>query len=160
MVAALMGADCTQVRESRLQERINHRVFAGAKPLAVGAWREGEEGVMSRLLAFPAGVRFAFDRWDANRHGSVGWRVLVCETLAPGEWGDCVPDVRPMVRVLADVKGATRAQAFMAWLQARQDDIERPSELEWARVHLYFNRMPLVRLRGVQSVALSVSDDG
>lgn len=149
----------TQVRESRMHQRINHRIFAGAATSS-GPWVVEAGGVARRLLTFGAGIRFGFDRWEANPHGSTRWRVLICETLPEGALGDCVPDVRPMVKVLADVRGSTRAQTFMAWLQARQDELWGLAEEEWARVHLYFNRMPLARLRGVQAAALELSDAG
>ena len=138
----------TQVIESRLEKRINRRVFAGQARRA-GPWRVGADDVARRLLEFAPGDRFGFDLWASNDYGSTRWRVVVCEALASDEIGDVVPDVRPFVSVLADVSGAKRVQAFMAWLQAKNDDLQRLTEGEWSRANLYFNRAPLVRLKGL-----------
>lgn len=143
------GQRMTQVRESRLEKRVNFRVFAG-RATVTGPWSVGDDGLAHRLLSFAPGERFGFDRWEANTHGSTRWRVLVCQALVDGVLGECVPDVRPTVKVLADVSGSTRAQAFMGWLLARDDDLNSVDEDGWMRVHLYFTRMPLARLCGVQ----------
>ncbi len=147
-MAPIQGA--TQVIESRLEKRINRRVFAGQARRA-GPWRVGADEVARRLLEFAPGDRFGFDLWASNDYGSTRWRVVVCEALPAGEPGDVVPDVRPFVNVLADVSGARRVQAFMAWLQSKNDDLQRLNAGEWGRVHLYSNRAPLVRLNGLQA---------
>ena len=138
----------TQVIESRLHKRINRRVFAGI-PRSTGPWQVGDDGVARRLLAFAPGDRFGFDLWASNDYGSTRWRVVVCEALGAARIGDKVPDVRPFVSILADVAGAKRVQAFLAWLGAKDDDLQKLSEGEWGRASLYFNRAPLVRLKGM-----------
>lgn len=140
----------TQVIESRLQKRINRRVFAGA-PRSTGHWQVGADDVARRLLTFAPGDRFGFDLWAANEFGSTRWRVVICEALNAGEQGDLVPDVRPFITVLADVSGASRVKAFMAWLQTKGDDLKGMSADGWESTDLYFNRAPLVRLKGLVS---------
>ena len=72
---------------------------------------------------------------------------MLCEALQPGETGDSVPSVRPDVAILADITGATRVRAYVAWLALNRAKIETLNRLELARIEQFFQRMPLARLK-------------
>jgi Protein of unknown function (DUF2840) len=140
----------TQVIESRLHHVLNNRVFVGI-PRRTGDWVTGSDAVARRLLYFAAGDRFGLDFWGANEYGTTAWRVVICEALGAGEHGDKLPHVRPLVSVLLDINGAQRGQAFMHWLRLNNDDLFSRTPEQWNPIHHYFNRSPLVRLKGLIS---------
>lgn len=132
--------------EAYAEGRVNRRVLVGS-PVKRGPWVPGADGVQRRLLGFPAGARFVFDLWERNEWGTTRWRVVVARAVAPGEAAVALPSVRPGAAILADIQGAQRVRAFLAWLRQHGDRIERFSEAELARIELHFLRMPLARLR-------------
>lgn len=136
----------TELVEAFAEGRANRRVLVGTAE-HTGPWKIGADGVRRRLLRFPQGHRFVLDCWERNDYGTTRWRVVVCEALPAGAQGVPVPAVRPGVALLADIQGATRVKAFLAWLRDHGDRIDHFSRTELARIELHFQRMPLARLR-------------
>ncbi|KHL60411.1 hypothetical protein XEU83M_22455, partial [Xanthomonas euvesicatoria] len=50
---------------------------------------------------------------------------------------------------LADITGATRVRAYVAWLALNRSKIDTLNRLELARIEQFFQRMPLARLKVV-----------
>lgn len=141
-------AAAAEVVEAFEEGRANRRVIVG-KPSHTGPWKTGKDGTRRRLLGFDQGARFVLDCWERNDYGTTRWRVVVCEALPPGERGTRVPAIRPGVALLADVTGAARVRAFLAWMRQQGDRIERFTPAELARIELHFQRQPLARLRAI-----------
>ncbi|MBO9740855.1 DUF2840 domain-containing protein [Xanthomonas axonopodis pv. begoniae] len=135
-----------QVIEAFAKGWTNRRILAG-KPRQVGRWVIGEDGTRRRLLSFAPGDRFALDLWEQNDYGTTRWRVVLCEALPAGQAGESVPAVRPDVAILADITGATRVRAYVAWLALNRSKIDTLNRLELARIEQFFQRMPLARLK-------------
>lgn len=132
--------------EAYAEGRVNRRVLAGS-PAVTGPWNVGPDGVQRRRVGFPAGDRFVLDLWERNDYGTARWRVVVARAGWPGEAVELLPAVRPGAVILADIQGAQRVRAFLAWLRQKGDRIERFSDAELARIELHFLRAPLARLR-------------
>lgn len=135
--------------EAFAKDRINRRSILG-NPVYEGPWTTGADGIRRRLLRFAPGTRFAIDYWERNDYGTTRWRVVVCAAITAGEEGTILPAVRPAALVLADVQGSTRVRAFLAWLAAKGDHLDRYSPAQWARIELHFQRIPLARLRAMK----------
>ena len=143
-----LQAAAVEVVEAFAEGRANRRVIVG-NPVTEGAWTTGPDGVRRRILGFAAGTRFVLDCWERNDYGTTRWRVVVCESAVAGSPAVAVPAVRPAVRLLADVQGASRVRFFLAWLRLQGDRIDRFTASELSRIELHFQRMPLARLRAI-----------
>ncbi|WP_081316323.1 DUF2840 domain-containing protein [Xanthomonas translucens] len=135
-----------EVVEAFAKGRANRRILTG-RPRHIGPWVIGEDGTRRRLVRFAPGDRFALDLWEQNDYGTTRWRVVLCEALPSNVAGDSVPSVRPDVAILADIMGATRVRAYVAWLALNRSKIETLNRLELARIEQFFQRMPLARLK-------------
>ena len=148
-----------EVIEAIREGLLNRYVLAG-EPSSVGPWKVGEEGTRRRLLTFPVGRRFVLDSWERNEYGSTRWRVLVCEPISAGETGQKLPGIRPLVRVLLDVSGVRRAQAFLAWLRPRQGQLDELSHDQWTVIETHYCRASLVRLRAAMRAVKETANVG
>jgi hypothetical protein len=139
------GIEVIEVIEAYGQGRVNRRVLVGGVATH-GPWVEGADGLRRRLLRYALGSRLVVDYWTCNAYGTTQWRVCVCESAVRGQ-GVVLPAIRPAVTLLADIHGAPRVRAFLAWLRGKSSRIERFTHAEWARIELHFQRMPMARLR-------------
>jgi len=112
-------AAVTTVHTAFHMGRHNYRVLFGA-PLRVDVLHR-EEGISRGVYSFGLGARFGLDLWRRNDYGTIQWRCLVCEAVAPGPDLEFIPFVTPGARVLLHTKGAAQSRLFLAWLA----DLER-----------------------------------
>ena len=132
----------TVTQEFRVHKR-NYRILFGAaeKVLKLDEARS--------VAVFSPGSIIGLDLWDSNLYGTTQWRVLVCQTVAPGEVAQRIPQVAAGDRILLDVRGATRARAALRWLASHVDgqNLNDISAERFALASLRLNRMPLTRLK-------------
>lgn len=75
-----------------------------------------QEHMSKQIDYFLPNSIFCFDYWNANKYGTLKWRVVIGRTIAVGEEGVQIPNVKPCVNLLFDVSGNLRAKAALKWV--------------------------------------------
>lgn len=113
------GAACgfltTVITEFKSKDR-HHRILFGEPVRRSVLIRV--KGHLKVRHEFAQDARFVLDLWRRNEYGTLQWRCFVCESVAPGDSAQGVPQVIPGARVLLVTKGAAESRIFLSWAYA------------------------------------------
>jgi len=129
-----MAGEYTLASIAWRKRRRNHRLLFGTPQRWIRL------GWHNRLAAFGPGEIFAYERWRANRYGTLEWQIFVLQSCRCGEQIDRLPGIFPGAKCLLSAHGkpASKRLLFLFDELAKHSDLNAFSDAFWARTGLLF----------------------
>lgn len=112
------------------KNRRNDRILFGAPERLVRLdWQRS-------LAAFLPGSVFGYERWEANKYGTLSWLIFVLQAVRPKASFSQIPGVFPGAQILLSVRGKETCKAFLSHLDAirAKGAIEEIEPLIWRQI--------------------------
>ena len=113
----------------------NHRLLFGTPDRSVRL------GWHNRLAAFLPDQIFGYERWRANKYGTIEWQIFILQAQKSGQPVSQIPGVFPGACVLASAHGKPNAKRMLSALDGlrHKAGIDALSAETWIQFGLLFD---------------------
>lgn len=125
-----MSDRLTLVLQSWKKKRRNHRVLFGAPQRRVRLdWQRS-------VLAFRPGQIFGYERWEANKFGTLHWSIDILKSAGSGEKLCQVQGVKPGAILLANLRGKKNCKSALTAIDTLKanGNLTDISEVHWSLI--------------------------